>query len=237
MAVFYFQPLFAAEQIEFPEEELATESVLPVFAKQVVVRDRKVKTAGRFEAGFGAGLNLVEPLYEQLTYNVFAAYHFDEIHGLNFSGFFLSTDLSTAGKDLQAGKGLVSPNTFDASRAPIVESMYFANYQFTAYYGKLSVTKQSTMNLSLYGLAGLGLINWTDSSTFGVDVGLGQKLYFTPNLALRIDLMLSLYQGPDPTSPKDPGGLQSGGLKLESDQFDSTLYVHPFLTGGLVYLF
>ena len=44
-----------AETIEFPEEELSTESVLPVFDKKVVVRQRAVKTAGRFEIGVGGG--------------------------------------------------------------------------------------------------------------------------------------------------------------------------------------
>ncbi|MCB0349876.1 MAG: outer membrane beta-barrel domain-containing protein [Bdellovibrionales bacterium] len=235
---FIYQPIFAAEQIEFPEEELATESVLPVFAKQVVVRERKINMAKRFEIGGGAGLNLVEPLYNQITYNIFGSYHFDEIHGVNISGYILSTDLSSAGSDLRAGKGLVGTNNFDASKAPTVESMFFANYQFTAYYGKISVTKQSIMNLSLYGLLGVGMVNWSDASTIGLDVGIGQKLYFTPNLALRFDLMLSLYQGPDPTAPKTVGKkLERDDAPLGSDQFDSTFYVRPFLTGGLIYIF
>jgi hypothetical protein len=42
-------PYAPAETIEFPEEELATESVLPVFDKTVVVRNRTITRAGRVD--------------------------------------------------------------------------------------------------------------------------------------------------------------------------------------------
>jgi outer membrane beta-barrel protein len=227
-----------AETIEFPDEELATESVLPVFDKTVVVRERTVKTAKRFEVGGGAGLSLVEPLYEQMVFNITASYHFDELHGVNVSGVLLSDGLSNAGSDLKAGKGLENSTPFDASLAPTIQSMLFANYQFSAYYGKISLTKQKTMNLSLYGTVGGGIVNWSDTTTFGLDAGIGQKIYFTPNVGLRIDLMLAMYTGPDPTSPKTSNGqLNSTSGSLGSDQFESTFYFRPFLTGAFVVLF
>lgn len=230
--------LYAAEapQVDFSPEELATETVLPVFDKRVVVRERYVNTEGRLEVGLGGGLNLVEPLYQQTTFNFTASYHFTELHGLEINGFFLNTGLSDAASDLKAGKGLKT-GSFDASLAPTVESMYFANYQLTAYYGKVSLSKQSTLNLSLYGLLGAGLVNWSDSSQFGLDVGLGQKVYFTPNFGLRIDLIMALYQGPDPTSPTGSNSMVAGGPKLTSNDFEQTYYMHPFLTAGLVLLF
>lgn len=227
-----------AQTIEVPEEELATESVLPVFDKTVVVRERKIKTAGRFELGGGLGLNLAEPLYEQMVYNFTASYHFDELHGANLTGYFLSEGLSKAGKDLKAGLGLEAGDTFDASRAPTVGSMFFANYQLAAYYGKISLTKQTVMNLSLYGLLGAGLVNWTDSTELALDVGVGQKLYFNNNLAFRLDLLLAIYQGPDPTASNQADhDLTAGGSALGSDDFESTIYMRPFLTGSLIYLF
>lgn len=237
-AIFLHSAVSKAEVIEFPEEELATESVLPVFDNKVVVRERAVKTAGRFEIGGGMGLNLVEPLYEQLTFNFTASYHFDELHGVNIMGYFPSTDLSTAGKDLRVGKGLQPGVTFDASKAPTVGSMFFGNYQFAAYYGKMSLTKRATMNLSLYGLVGGGVVNWSDTTELGLDFGFGQKIYFTPNLALRVDLVVTMYQGPDPTSPKTTNNqLQSSDPALGSNKFDSTYYFHPFLAGSLIYIF
>jgi outer membrane beta-barrel protein len=227
-----------AETIEFPEEELATESVLPVFDKKVVVRERAIKTAGHFEVGGGMGLNLVEPLYSQNVFSLTASYHLTELHGINVYALFLSDELSGAGADLKAGKGLTGGNKFDASRAPTIDNMFFANYQFTAYYGKISITKQNTMNLSLYGTAGLGMVNWTDSSDVGLDFGIGQKLYFTENLGLRFDLMMAVYQGPDPTASKGVNhALPPTDPKQSSDYFDTTIYFRPFLTGAFVFLF
>ena len=222
-----------AETIEFAEEELAKESVLPVFSKQVVVRERAVTTAKRFEIGGGVGLNLIEPLYEQLLFNITGAYHLNEVSGINLSAYFLGTGLSSAGEDLKNGKGINV--IFDASLAPQVENMLFANYQFTAYYGKISVTKQSVMNLSLYGLAGVGVVNWSDQTEIGLDFGIGQKLYFTPNFGFRADLTMAIYQGPDVTNPGGDGSL--AGTARDSGDFDSTLYIRPFLTASLIYLF
>lgn len=223
-----------AEVVEFPEDELAKESVLPVFDKTVVVRERAITTAGKFEIGAGLGLNLVEPLYEQLVYDFSASYHIDEIHGVNVTAYMLSTGLSKAGTDLKNGVGL-SGNQFDASLAPQVENMIFGNYQFTAYYGKISITNQTTMNLGLYGLLGAGLLKWTDKASFGLDAGIGQKIYFTKNLSLRIDLTVMLYQGPDPTSPKSGAPLNT--VELKTSDFESTYYIRPFLTSSLVYMF
>ncbi len=231
-----------AETIEFSEEELATESVMPVFDKTVVVRERKVKTASRLEVGGGFGFNLAEPLYDQTVFNIVGAYHFDEINGMNLISMFLSSQLSSAGNDLKAGKGLAQgpglPGSYDASRAPTAQNITFANYQFTAYYGKISVTKDFVMNLSLYGFGGLGMVKWTDTSKFGLDAGFGQKLYFSPNSAVRFDMLLAVYQGADPTDPKtSPGYLPAGGAPLGSSSFNTTTYFRPFMTFGYVYLF
>lgn len=230
-----------AETIEFSEDELATESVMPVFDKTVVVRERTVKTAKRIEFGGGVGLNLAEPLYDQTVFNLVGAFHFDEINGMNLISMFLGTQLSSAGTDLKNGKGLdqtAGPLTYDASRAPTVQNITFANYQFTAYYGKISLSKDINMNLSLYGFGGLGMVKWTDVSKIGVDAGFGQKLYFTPNSALRFDMLLGIYQGPDPTNPNTTNHyLQTGGGPLGSSSFATTTYFRPFMTFGYVYLF
>lgn len=234
--VLFFVDFAGAETIELSDDELATESVLPVFDKKMVVRERAVKTEGRFELGVGGGLNLAEPLYGQMVYNFEVGYHFNELHGLMLTGFYLNEEMSKAGKDLKAGKGLGGVS-FDASLAPTVNSMYFANYQLTAYYGKLSLTKQSVMHLSLYGFFGGGIAQWSDTTELALDIGAGQKLYFTQNMALQMDLMMAVYQGPDPTSPKFDNGALNDGVSHKSSEFDSTIYMRPFLTVSYIYLF
>lgn len=222
---------FAAEEIELPEDELARESVLPVFDKTVVVRNRAISLSKRFELSANMGLNMLEPFYESMVVGFGGAYHFNETHGVNFTYMMLQDTLSSNAKALQAGQGIGSP--YDVSKAPSVESLLIANYQMTAYYGKISVTKKKAMNLSLYGLAGAGLVNWSDSTNIALNVGIGQKLYFNNHFAFRADLSMAMYQGPDVTSktlaPSDPN--------RGSDYFDKTLFFRTYLTAGIAYLF
>jgi outer membrane beta-barrel protein len=151
---------------------------------------------------------------------------------------FTSSGLSQMGKDLRAGKGFSEVRTFDPGRAPNPEYLIFTNYQMTTYYGKVSVSKQSSFNLSLYGLLGLGMVSWGDATEPAVNVGFGQKFYFNNNFALRADLNLAAYRGPDPTSPKIPGkDMSTGGATYSSDQFDTIFYFRTYLRTAIVYLF
>jgi outer membrane beta-barrel protein len=226
------QPLsYAAETIELPEEELATESVLPVFDKTVAVRNRLVETAGKVEVGGGLGFNLIEGLYTNTAFKGNFAYHFSEEKAVSFSLITGSSELSSTGKDLKAGKGIQT--SFDASLAPTPDFFITGNYQYTAYYGKVSVSKTRAMNIALYGLAGGGLVSWSDGEMSPMlNAGIGQKFYFSPRFALRADLEMKIYQGPDITS--EP--LLTGSSKLKSSDFSDETYFRPFLTVGFVFL-
>jgi outer membrane beta-barrel protein len=224
--------VFADDVIELPIEELAKESVLPVFDRTVVVRNRAVTTEGRFEIGGGLGLSLIEALYKNTVFGVNAAYHFDEINGIHLQAVFQSQGLSNNGNRLK--QGLFGGGNFDPSLAPSPEYFAFANYQFTAYYGKISLSKQRALNLSLFGLAGLGVVSFGDSTQPALNFGFGQKFYFTPNIAFRYDLTGSVFQGPDPTQPNQ--GNLSSGPKLGSSDFEQTLYFRSLLTAGIVFL-
>lgn len=222
----------AAETIELPEEELAAESVLPVFDKTVAVRNRLVSTKSKVELGGGIGLNLIEGLYNNTVFHGQLTYHFSEEKALSIFAILASDELSNTGKDLKAGDGIL-PNTFDASLAPSPEYFIIANYQFTAYYGKVSISKTRAMNLALYGLAGGGFMSWSDGEFSPVlNAGIGQKFYFTPQFALKADLQMKIYQGPDITS-KD---LDAGGPKRDSSYFSEETFFRPFLTIGAVFL-
>lgn len=228
-------PAFAAETIEFPEEELARESVVPVFENSRSVLNRNILTEGRFEMGGGAGLSLNDAFYNPMNFAITASYHFDEMHAVNFNGTFWMDGLSTYGKQLERGEGLNGAN-FDASYAPHPSSMYLANYQFTAFYGKISLSKQTVMNLTLHGLAGLGMIQMDGVSPITANFGFGQRFYFTKRLAFRMDLSLLVYQGPDATSvdldeinaPPPPAPPASA--------FDDSLQFQTLLQAYLVFL-
>lgn len=234
-SIIYTSSIFAAETIEFPEEELAKESVVPVFENSRSVLNRNILTKGRFEVGGGAGLSLNEAFYNPMNFGFTASYHFDEMHAVNFNGTFWMDGLSTYGKQLERGEGLDGAN-FDASYAPHPQSMYLANYQFTAFYGKISLSKKTVMNLTLHGLAGLGMIQMDGVSPITANLGFGQRFYFNKRIAFRMDLNLLMFQGPDPTSvdldeinaPPPPAPPASA--------FEDTLQFQTLLQAYLVFL-
>jgi len=196
-------PVSAAE-IEFPEEELARESTLPIFDKQRAVLNRSVVTEKRFEFGFGGGLEMNEPYYNDYMMSVQGTYNYSDTSAINVQGLYWMDGLSDYGEQLKAG----NPNppnafpSFDASKAPHPSWAIFANYQFIAYYGKISLSKQAVMNLNLFALAGLGYINMDTMSTVGLNLGVGQNFFITNNIGIRADLRWLIFQGPNPTSQR-----------------------------------
>lgn len=228
---FCFQQASYAETVEFSVDELATETVLPRFEKTRVVLNRNIETAGHFELGGGLGLALNEPFYNPMQFHLSGTYHIDDLHGINLWGAFFSDGLSQYGEQLKRGEGLSMGESFDASKAPVPSMMALANYQFNAYYGKISLSKQAVANLSLFGTAGLGVLQTGGITNFGANFGFGQNFYLSQNLALRVDLRFLIYHGPDATSQR----LRVTDRPAE-DAFAKDWFVKTFANLGLVVL-
>ncbi len=222
-----------ASSIEFPEEELATDTVLPKFDNQTMVKNRYVNTKERFEIQGGMGFNLTEALYNNKSFHLGLGYNFTETHAVQLVGMFMMEGLSENGEALKRGEGIFG--SLDAELAPHVEQMVLLDYQFTAWYGKISITKNTIWHMSLYGLLGASYVGFTDSSTVALNVGFGQKFYLTRNLALKTDFRFHFYQGPNPASSDQ--ALETGSQPVSSDDLDSILYVPTILQVGLMFIF
>ena len=212
-----------AEQIELPEEELARESVLPVFEKTTAVLNRNVETKKRFQLGLGAGLEVNEPFYNDLIYGLFGAYHFNDIHGLNVQFQMWGQGLSSYGSQIKSEQGL------DPARASQPQWAVIGNYEFIAYYGKISLSKQAVMNLNLFANAGFMYMNIEDRSTVGLNLGLGQTFFFTKNMGLRVDLKTLLFKGPNPAS-------RPAASNPKPSDFEEDLHVNNQITASAVFL-
>lgn len=222
-----------ADTIKFPEEELATESVLPVFDTPTSVKNRTVSTAKRIELGLLGGLTLNEPYASPYNFGGEASYHLDEDQAINLYGaYFMGGDskyVSQINQQAQAGS-----NQLNLQYAPHPKWLILGSYQLTAFYGKLSITKNFIMNLSTYVHAGLGGFEIGDAINPAVAVGFGQKFHFTPNLALRFDLRLLIYQGPDPLS--NPSATATATSEVSSSKFSKRMYMNSLLSLGAIYL-
>ncbi|HMN67371.1 MAG TPA: outer membrane beta-barrel domain-containing protein [Bdellovibrionales bacterium] len=220
-----------ADDIEFPEEELARETVLPVFDKRRAVLNRNVLTQERFELGIGGGLEMNEPYYNDFMFAAQGTYNFNETSAVNVQGLMWMGGLSNYGEQLKSGR-CGDPDSycpFDAELAPHPEWGLFVNYQFIAYYGKISVSKQSVMNLNLFGLAGLGYINLGESNTIGLNLGVGQNFFITNNVGIRADLRWLIFNGPNPASRQ-----LLPGSNASADSFEDRIFYNSQLGLSIV---
>ncbi len=223
-----------AETIEFPDEELATESVLPVFDSPDAVKSRTVETARHFELGGQLSYNLTEAFFKPLSFSGEVSYHFNEEHGMNIFGTYFLSGVSDYTNQLNPPPGSIEK--MNLQFAPRPKWLLLANYQYTGFYGKMSVARDFIMNLHLYGLAGVGGIQVGDKTFPVFSVGLGQKFYVSSQLALRFDLRALFYQGPDILSR--PLGLTSAPATTEqsASSFSKHLVVGSILSVGAIWL-
>ena len=196
-------------KIRFPDEELAAETVLPVFDPVRMVLNRNINLKFRFEAGGGVTFGLDEPFRFSFYPTAFLSFHLSDIHGINLTGSWLPPYYSKSGDRLKKGvcneKGRNRENCgefklFDVHRVPYPHIIGFLNYTYTPYYGKISLTKKFVMNMSIYGFLGPGLIVFHENSrTFAFNMGIGQRFYLSKYFALRTDVGFYGYYGPDPS--------------------------------------
>ena len=191
----FLSPLAHAVKISFPDEELATESVLPLVDSPEKVLNRNINLKWRVEVNVSLGVGLDEPFYFSLYPMGHLSFHLTEVHSISLLGIYYPPFLSSTGSKLKEGAGL--KKTFDAAKAPYPQMSAFLNYQYSPFYGKVSLSKALNLNLSIYGFTGLGLVVSNQNDRFpAVNFGIGQKLYVTKWLELRADIGFYAYYGP-----------------------------------------
>lgn len=182
----------SAETIQFPEDELATESVYPKFDKPISVLQRNVTTANKVELGGYYGWNTSEPVYNQSKIGVNLGYHFNED-----SAFVLNYAHWMSGLNSTYNSAYQS-QSLDFNRAPKLNYSVYGHYEWKIFYGKISFTKQSVMNLSTYPIFGAGMTSYSSKNCPGVDIGIGQKFYFSKTVSLRADVKLQYSEAVSP---------------------------------------
>jgi outer membrane beta-barrel protein len=234
LAVLFLGQLATAETIKFPEEELATESVLPVFDRPVSVKNRTVTTAKRFELGLMGGMALNEPFSNPYSFGGEVTYHLDEDQAFNFYGASYIGGVSRYVGQINA-EANANGQTLDLQNAPTTKYLGLLSYQYTAFYGKLSLTKNYVMNLGTYFLGGVGGIGIGDALEPVVGLGFGQKFYFSPNFAIRFDLRMLIYQGPDVITGF-PAPTAGAGGEVSSSRFPKRIFTNSLMSLGAIYL-
>lgn len=228
-AVLFFTSESGAAEMNVPQDELAHESVYPVFDNPVAVRNRNIQDHDTFDLGIFGGAAITEPISNTTSLGLAANYHFSEVHSLGLVYYKNSTGLS---KDAQ---GLKNDFGLDFSRAPYPEYSLIADYNYKMFYGKLSVTKNGVMNTSIYVSGAAGIIKYVNKAYPTIAGGIGERFYFNNHLSLKLDLRLFVNNAP---SPFKSGALREGVDPVPSyDSFEDKLKFTTNLEIGLNYLF
>ncbi len=187
-----------AETIKFKEEELARESVLPVFDQPEAVKRKLVPFSGRVELEAYVGATLNDPFFNTYPLGGGVSYHLNEFHALGIVGAYHITQQSQYVAQIQT---LPGGSTIPFNASPVLQYFAFGEYEFTPYYGKISLTKQGVMNMTISGTLGAGFVGLTSAagsdSGFGFSGGLNQRLFFTRNFGIKADLKAFFYQQND----------------------------------------
>ncbi|MBX2988785.1 MAG: outer membrane beta-barrel domain-containing protein [Bdellovibrionaceae bacterium] len=225
-----------AQVVELPQEELAKESVLPIFDRPTMVKNRNVVTAGKVDLNLSYGLALSEPIYNVNRFGVSGYYNTSENNAFGLIFAKSSSGLSMYAKQLAEPKF-----NLDFNRAPSPDQSLLFDWNWKMFYGKMSITKQAVFNTSIYTTLVGGLVKFTHKSYPAVAGGLGQKFFITNHLALRFDLRLFMHQAPipflDSSTTSDGSGVRGDRPVPTPDKFKERLTYTTVLDAGLTYLF
>ena len=237
-------PLFSAHsvKIQFPDEELAVESVLPLVDTPNVVLNRNISLKFRLELDLGLGLGLDEPFYSNYYPTGILTFHLTEIHAISLMGAYFFPQRSSNGDCLSHDKNTLlqsmSPaemeinclqtKRFDSLLAPYPQYSVFLNYHYSPYYGKISLSKSWVLNLSIYGFVGAGLVVSDQNDQFmALDIGLGKKLYLNRWLGLKASLGFVGYYGPATARLElDREKIRYNNLSAEQKRFNINTILH-----------
>ena len=220
--------VWAAPDLELPQEELAKETVLPVFDRVEMVRMRKVKTSGKWEFSGNYSWMMSEPIFDTARLGFSAYKHTSEEKAWGAQFYYYSTGLSDYAKQLN------KQYTLNYNRAPKPEYGFFADYNAKLFYGKMSISKNSTMNTHLLGLFSLGMTKYENQMYPGMTAGVGYKFYFSPNISLRTDLRLFIHQAPIPFKR---GAIKESDPVPDKGSFKERIHYTNLLDVGLSWLF
>lgn len=196
-----------AATIQFPKSELAQESVLPVFDSSEAVKNRNVTTEKKLEPTLFMSWTLNDAFVEPLSFGGALTYHINETHGLQLFGIKFSEEINEYPDQILKEGAADIRNT-----VAIPKSAYLLSYQITPFYGKVSFTKQSVTNLSLYGTLGIGQIQIDEDSEMTYSFGVGTKIYFSKRFNMRVDYRFLLYNARNPIDPAIGDSFQNNSI-------------------------
>ena len=188
-----------ANTIEFSEQELAPETVLPIFPRTVFVKNRNVQKTNSIEVQPFFGLSLNNQFFDSYDFGGSLGFHLNEEHSLHVMYSHLQVSKSqyaTAIENMRDASGNIKASQrFDAF--PKQESFVLLNYEYSPFYGKMSFSKWINFNTDITVSIGGGAVLVSDERLPAVSLGIGQRFYIANWLGLRFSVYSIFYRGID----------------------------------------
>lgn len=151
-----------------------------------VVQNRLYSKSRKFEVGFFGGLISTDPFLSVKNTGASVGFHFSEYLALHFLTWKSYTTPSTALKTFQETIGATTNNN-----PP--KSFFGAEGSASILYGKLSLVGKAIIYYDFHLLGGAGSTATESGSYFTPLAGLGQQVYLSQFLSLRIDYRAMRY--------------------------------------------
>ncbi len=222
-----------AETIKFSEDELAPESVLPIFPRSVYVKNRNIVKTNSLEIQPVAGISMNNPFFDAFTLGGSLGFYFSEEHGINLmvsKMFDKKSKYAVALEQYQEGGTVKPQQKFDVFQRHDMVALF--NYEYSPFYGKLSLAKWINLNTDIVATLGAGYVFLKDAEFPAISIGLGQRFYLGKSFGFRFNIYSFFYKGVDYLARKY---IEQTG-KLDSNTIDKELKLDIISTMGLIVL-
>jgi hypothetical protein len=218
----------AQQEMQFSEEELPREAVMPRLDTPKAVLNRKLSYTNRFTVDAAAGWLLDEPFYNNQYFAVQGTYNWTEASGAGLKILNFGSGLSDYSKQFAAS---VSPGP-DFNRAKGPKSGFMGFYERRMMYGKLSISKNTVIPAFLTWELEGGMMSYGSRNLPLAGAGISNRFFVTPHLGVTLALHGYVRQTVDPLSAE----LRNNPAPAESD-FKTTTKLSTALDLSLSYLF
>jgi outer membrane beta-barrel protein len=152
-----------------------------------VVQNRTYSKAGRWELGVSTGIVSGDPYLSIYAAGLTVGYHFNEYFALTAIGHKYFVANSSALTDLES-QTLVTANTNKPKTFAGLEA------DFSGLYGKLSLLNQAIIYFDTRAAVGVGLTGTETGSYATPFFGIGEQIFLSRSLTLRLDYRWMAYQ-------------------------------------------
>ncbi len=220
-----------AREIRFPEEELAAESVLPIFPdNNKVTMNRNVKLKYKMSMMSSIDYRADDPFYSRLAFTGDVGFFLSEAHGLSLLGMYFFQGVSSIGEFFSKPNTELQNISFHATEVPHPRYAFLLNYNWIPFYGKLSLLKNVVMNYNISLHLGGGTVALVQDRNPGpyesydlsqlyfapiLITGINQKIFIGKRFYIHGWLRFFFYYGPNPV------WCRIGAVSLPVDKVDS----------------